>query len=210
MSAQVAGKRPLGAVGRAGIVVGMHAAVLFVIAQGFVLKDKVEKPQILVGTVIDVPTETDPVPIVEPREFVPPIHVPAPVDAPIDSSPDVIRGEAIPEGQIIEPPPSGSALPKHEMTGVRQLANFSLRQPPYPPSARRQGLEGSTELEVYVLPNGRVGEVRVVKSAGFDEFDRSAMEEAKRSWRFAPATRDGEPFAQWHRLRVVFKLENAR
>jgi hypothetical protein len=38
--------------------------------------------------------------------------------------------------------------------------------------------------------------------------DQSAVDEAKRRWRLQPATRDGVPFAQWHKLRVVFELRN--
>ena len=35
---------------------------------------------------------------------------------------------------------------------------------------------------------------------------RAALAEAKRNWRLLPAKRDGVPIAQWHRLRVTFKL----
>ena len=74
----------------------------------------------------------------------------------------------------------------------------------------RAGNTGTADIEVYVLPNGRVGDARIVKSTGFESLDRSAMEEAKRKWRLAPATRDGVPFAQWHRLRVTFRLNQQR
>ena len=66
------------------------------------------------------------------------------------------------------------------------------------------------DLEIYVLPNGRVGDARVLRSSGFEDFDQSALQEARRNWRFLPATRDGQVFAQWYRLRVVFKLQNVR
>ena len=65
------------------------------------------------------------------------------------------------------------------------------------------------DIEIYVLPNGRVGDARIVKSSGFERLDRSALDEASRNWRLMPATRDGVPFAQWYRLRVIFKLESA-
>ena len=74
----------------------------------------------------------------------------------------------------------------------------------------RAGNTGTADIEVYVLPNGRVGDARIVKSTGFEALDRSALEEAKRKWRLAPATRDGVPFAQWHRLRVTFRLNQQR
>ena len=58
-----------------------------------------------------------------------------------------------------------------------------------------------------MLPNGRVGDARIVRSSGFER-STVTLDEARRNWRLLPATRDGEPFAQWHRLRVVFKLKN--
>ena len=61
---------------------------------------------------------------------------------------------------------------------------------------------------MYVLPNGRIGDVRVLKSAGSPTLDQSAVDEAKRRWRMLPATRDGEAYAQWHRLKVTFSLRN--
>ena len=55
----------------------------------------------------------------------------------------------------------------------------------------REGNQGTIDIEVYVLPNGRVGDARVVKSTGFEELDLAALAEAKRNWRLLPATRDG-------------------
>jgi protein TonB len=94
------------------------------------------------------------------------------------------------------------------LVGVRPDTRHPLTQPMYPAIDVRQGNEGSVELEIYVLPNGRVGDARVLKSTGSATLDQSAIEEAKRRWRMAPATQDGVPVAQWHRLRVVFNLRD--
>ena len=82
-----------------------------------------------------------------------------------------------------------------------------LTQPPYPAEEIRAGNEGNADLEVYVLPNGRVGDARIARAAA-RALDESALDEAKRKWRLLPATRDGVPIAQWYRVRVVFKLTN--
>jgi protein TonB len=92
------------------------------------------------------------------------------------------------------------------IVAVRQDARHPLTQPPYPPAEIRAGNTGTADIEVYVLPSGRVGDARIIKSTGFDALDRSALAEAKRNWRLLPATRDGVPIAQWHRLRVTFRL----
>lgn len=61
-------------------------------------------------------------------------------------------------------------------------------------------------LELYILPNGRVGEARVQKSSGFPRLDEAAVKEAKRSWRFIPGTENGQPVAMWHATKVTFNL----
>lgn len=211
MVAQVAGKKPLGAMGRAGIVIGMHAAVLFVIAQGFVMKAKEKENGPLVTTVIDDPIPIDQPPPVAPPELVrPDLYVPAP-DFPAEiPSNDGVIAEVLPDRPVVIEPQAGAG-PDIPTTVVRMLPN-GITQPPYPSSMTRENREGVTVLEVYVLPNGRVGDVRVLKSAGAgaEAFDLSAMNEAKRNWRFTPATRNGEPVAQWYPLRVVFKLTKGR
>jgi len=93
---------------------------------------------------------------------------------------------------------------------VQLDSRHPLSQPPYPPGEIRAGNTGTADIEIYVLPTGRVGDARIVKSTGFPALDQSAMDEAKRKWRLTPATRDGLPIAQWHRLRVTFKLNQQR
>jgi protein TonB len=112
----------------------------------------------------------------------------------------VITGQGEGEG--------GSAVVIPAIVNVRADPRHPFSQPPYPPTDRREGNQGSVDVEIYVLANGRVGDARIVKSSGFERLDQVTLEEARRSWRMLPATRDGEPFAQWHRLRVVFKLKS--
>jgi protein TonB len=120
-------------------------------------------------------------------ETPPPISPPvAPIDRPTD--------------------PRGSAEPVPLIEGVRLDPRRPLTQPAYPAPDIRAGNEGNADIEVYVLPNGRVGDARIVRSTGHPRLDQAAIEEAKKSWRLIPATRDGVAFAQWHRLRVVFRL----
>ena len=202
-------KRPLGALGRMSFVVGMHVALLFVLANSFNL----------------IPAEkfkgSEFVPIEEPVQ---PDDPPPPV-APDDryEQRDVILvpqefppvTESDPEQTITATPreeiaggPTGSAEVVPTIVNVRADPRYPLTQPPYPPTERNLGHQGSVDIEIYVLPNGRVGDARVIRSSGFERMDKSALDEAKRRWRFMPATRDGEPFAQWHRLRVKFQIRN--
>jgi protein TonB len=208
MVARTATKHPLGALGRMGFVAGMHLALLLVLARsfGFVPVEKFEKG---VGVFIDEPRPPDvPPPPVNPTVYqVPTISPMPPPVVPIDTGgdetitlpPELLTGQGEGEG--------GSAELVPVVVGARSDPRHPLSQPPYPPTDRREGNQGSVDVEIYVLANGRVGDARIVKSSGFERLDRVTLEEARRSWRMLPATRDGEPFAQWHRLRVVFKLK---
>ena len=112
--------------------------------------------------------------------------------------------------QRMDDPPVIDLTPRPEpaLMAARQDTRYPLTQPTYPARDIREGNEGTVELEIYVLPTGRIGDARVVRSTGSPTLDQSAVDEAKRKWRMLPATRDGEPFAQWHRLKVTFNLRN--
>lgn len=212
MYARTADRR-FGALGRMGIVVAFHAALLVVLARGFGVMPSFVKPDPLVGTLIeDRPVPRDdtppvgPPPIVDPTIYIPPPDPLAP-EQETQPPPDTIGGKT---QTGPEPAGTGSAIPQPVIESARVDARYPLTQPAYPIARIRNSDEGAVDLEVYVMPNGRVGDARVRKSSGFEDFDRAAMQEARRSWRMKPATRDGVPFAQWYSLRVVFKLTNPR
>jgi periplasmic protein TonB len=208
MNTTVAEKRPLGALGRMGMVAGLHVAALYLIATGLgIVPPLIQEP--LVGTVIDeVRPPDDPHPAVpQPRLVDPRLTVPPPDHVNIDIAlPDPVFGEV-----TSDPPPTPEIIatgPDHTLLAARMDTRHPLTQPTYPARDIREGNEGTVELEIYVLPTGRIGDARVLKSTGSPTLDQSAVEEAKRKWRMLPATRDGEPYAQWHRLKVTFNLRN--
>lgn len=73
--------------------------------------------------------------------------------------------------------------------------------PAYPPYARDAGIEGDVHTHVLVGVDGRIKNVKVVKSVtGLSE----AAINAAKGWRFRPVTLDGEPVAVY--IRVVFSF----
>lgn len=211
MAAQSLQSRPLGALGRMGIVAGMHVAVLFLIARSLGIVPPFIETR-TVATIIDSPPIVDdPPPPPEPTFQRSEVFIPEPYPVPVDSPPNeenAVTARAEPEAGAAVESGGGSAEPVPRITAVSSDARFPLTQPPYPPGSIRDNEEGNADIEVHVLPNGRVSEARIARSTGFERLDRAALEEARRYWRFKPATRDGVPVAQWHRLRVVFKLTN--
>lgn len=79
-------------------------------------------------------------------------------------------------------------------------------QPRYPPGPRRQGVQGTTVLRVFVAADGRVTEVALERTAGHVELDEAAAE-AVRRWRFEPALSGDTPVAMWVLLPVEFRLK---
>jgi protein TonB len=209
MVAGIVERRSMSALGRMGIVVGAHAALILLVCSGLgIAPPLVEKPKRVIADFFDDPLPSDePPPVIVPElQQLHRIELPLPEVPPVDFDQESAIGvQLVPPGQIDTG--AGSADPVPRIVGARQDARHPLSQPRYPSPDIREGNEGNADVEVYVLPNGRVGDARIVRSSGFERLDQSAIEEAKRNWRLVPATRDGVPFAQWYKVRVTFKLK---
>ncbi len=206
MAAVAAQRRPLGALGRMSLVAALHVVVLFAIMKSLGIGSAPVEERIEATFVekVQPPVVVPPpiaVPVVRYDSAVTPEYIP---DTAFEQ-PDIITQPPVPDSYV-EQPPSGDNTPQPVIERARQDPRYPLTKPPYSARMIREGSQGAIDLEVYVLPNGRVGDARVVKSTGFEELDLAALAEAKRRWRLLPATRDGVAIAQWHRLRVTFKL----
>ena len=78
--------------------------------------------------------------------------------------------------------------------------------PEYPLIARRRGFQGTVVLEVMVKPNGRVGDLKVLKSSGYKVLDMAASASV-REWMFKPAIKGNEEIEMWVRVPVSFQLK---
>jgi TonB family protein len=79
--------------------------------------------------------------------------------------------------------------------------------PAYPEIARVRGYEGIVLVSAEVLPDGRVGNMKISKSSGYAILDQSAIEAVK-PWKFEPAKKAGNPFTVWVELPIKFVLHN--
>jgi TonB family protein len=75
----------------------------------------------------------------------------------------------------------------------------------YPEEARRQRLQGQVEIECMVMENGKIKDVKVVKSAGFI-LDEAAID-ALRRVKFKPGYQNGAPVAVKYTIPVNFHLK---
>lgn len=79
--------------------------------------------------------------------------------------------------------------------------------PVYPEIARVRGYEGIVLVFAEILPDGRVGEIKIRKSSGYAILDQSAIQAVK-PWKFEPAKRSGNPFTAWVELPIKFILHH--
>lgn len=80
--------------------------------------------------------------------------------------------------------------------------------PVYPEIARIRGYEGIVLVSAEILPDGRVGNMKIRKSSGYAILDQSAIEAVK-PWKFKPAKKSGNPFTVWVELPIKFILRNS-
>jgi protein TonB len=80
--------------------------------------------------------------------------------------------------------------------------------PIYPAKFRKTGIQGVVVLDVEVLANGNVGDVRVMKSllSGDNGLDEAAVEMV-RTWMFKPAMLNNKPVAARVNIPVPFTLK---
>jgi periplasmic protein TonB len=151
-----------------------------------------------------IPEDKEPPPpppkLETPPPFVPPpeIAIELPVDAPATN--------AIVAVQTTRPTVPPPMAPSSAKSPPRSDPKHPLTQPEYPPTARRLGQEGTVVLLIYVQTDGKVGDVKIHKTSGFDKLDEAAVREAKRSWRFIPAKEGNTPVAEWGQFAVTFRL----
>ena len=108
-------------------------------------------------------------------------------------------------GQQIVVAPSEDELPKFgDYVYVEELPEAVTRiSPAYPDLAREAGVDGTVMVQALVGKDGKVKDVRVVKSIPMlDESAKAAV----RQWVFKPALSNNKPVAVWVGVPVKFSL----
>ncbi|MEN3045467.1 MAG: TonB family protein [Candidatus Hydrothermales bacterium] len=112
------------------------------------------------------------------------------------------------EGKPVSPPqeiekPIETPPPQQAIPTVLPVVKYEVK-PTYPEIAKKLGARGSVFLRVLVDENGKVKDVKILKSSGYDFLDNSAVEAAK-GYIFEPAKDQfGNPIAVWVPLTIRF------
>lgn len=106
---------------------------------------------------------------------------------------------------------SETKITQTDTKSVLQQSSFELPsyrfspKPEYPVIAKKRGYEGEIVIDVFVLENGNVGELKLFKASGYKVLDNSAIS-AVRKWKFIPGKDNGEPISTWVKVPISFKL----
>jgi periplasmic protein TonB len=186
----------------------LHVGVLWMLATGYSIElPVVPKGKMIIVDELVTPPEPPPrpdKPVVVESVFVPKPVVPvlAPIEDTSAIQQRVTEERPPPVIKQQDAPGSGPVLVEPRIDARR-----GLTEPVYPPSAIRQNQAGTVVLSVEVLPNGRVGDVRIERSSGYPALDESAVREARR-WRLIPGTRDGTAVPMWKQVPITFQLKD--
>ena len=71
--------------------------------------------------------------------------------------------------------------------------------------SRRLGETGRCVVSVLVGADGRVQDIRLKRSSGYDRLDQATLTVVRR-WRFIPGTRGGQAVAMWVNVPVDWRL----
>lgn len=108
-------------------------------------------------------------------------------------------------GTMVDRPAAGTA-PADAACFDHEVLPRAVVAPDYPFAARRDGVEGSVEVEFTVGVDGRVSDAQVVGAEPAAVFDQSALTALQR-WRFEPRTVACAPVAARVRQQLQFRLD---
>ena len=90
--------------------------------------------------------------------------------------------------------------------GDEALIKFLSSHINYPPMAAENNVQGRVVVAFVVDKNGKVGEVKVVRSVDKD-LDKEAVRVCKSLPKFSPGRQNGIPVSVWYTLPVTFRLQ---
>lgn len=161
------------------------------------------------------PKEAEPLPEPEAVAKLEPAPLPMPKPKPKPVAQPQAKAEPV---QTAQPQPQAKpdVQPQTQTVGsqhafvppMSQAAYLRNPKPSYPTIAQQRGMEGMVLIYVEVSALGEPLSVTLKQSSGFVLLDKAALK-AVHGWRFAPATRGGQPVAAGVEVPIRFSLNDA-
>jgi len=191
------GERSVGLI----FVVLFHVLLVWGLASGLAHDLTAKVSEVLQTKVVedDKPKdEVEPPPPPPDTKIPPPDFVPPPS---FDFVPDAGPTTAI---QAIAKTPAPAAAP---VTTTKPKGKPTNTKPEYPAASIRAGEEGVVGINIYVTEDGRVGDVKLEKTSGFDRLDDAVLKHVKRAWKFTPCMEGEKPVACWYPLNLKMQIK---
>lgn len=99
-------------------------------------------------------------------------------------------------------PPTVTAFTTKEVDVKAEIT--ARTEPGYTREARRLGVQGLVVLKLLLLPNGKIDRIRVVRRVPYGLTENAIF--AACEIKFKPATKAGQPVAQWATIEYGFRL----
>lgn len=212
-----------------GLVCLVHLGLVWWMANSLTSPPLLIVPPAVMGMLVQAPPVTEPKPLpvappppppkLQPRPVVrkaveppppgppseravapPPAVTPTPTHPVTESAPPVaVAATPAP------PPPAAEPVP---ITPPRSdAAHLDNPAPTYPPVSRRMQEEGRVLLDVYILPDGSVGDIKLKRTSGHTRLDQAALD-AVRRWKYQPARKGNVPIPYWYVQPIDFSLNS--
>jgi protein TonB len=159
-----------------------------------------QTPQVAIASATAAPAVAAPVPVPDAE---------APSEATIASQEEISQmvgqgAQTTGSDSVVIAAPTDELPAFGEFVYVEELPEAITKvSPDYPDIARQSGMEGTVMVQALVGKDGRVKDVRVVKSVPV--LDEAAVK-AVRQWVFKPALSNNKPVAVWVAVPVRFTL----
>lgn len=159
---------------------------------------------------VPTPSRAMPVPVraasVTAPAPVAPVAAPPSVRAPmLEPTPEAATSSSAPMSAGVTPASSDESGIAALTPPSSDAAHLDNPKPVYPAASRRLKEEGRVVLEVFILQDGSVGDLRIKASSGHERLDQAAVA-AVRHWTYLPARRGSTPIALWHTQSLLFSL----
>jgi protein TonB len=187
------------------VILLVHAAALTLLATLDVIALPKPRHEAMVVTLIPdlapPPSKPKPIPAVQPPPTA--IDVPPPVVALVQPTPNIVS--VPPPVAQPQPTPAPAPAPAKTVSVDLDAATADGPSPVYPMESRRRHEQGTVRLRVVITPEGRVKDVTVASSSGFERLDKAALD-AVRHWRFTPQMQGGVAVDAVGTLPIPFRL----
>lgn len=173
------------------IIVGLHVIALVALVKLDIIS--VQKPKVVNLKVFDI-AELAPPPMEQPKpekvvEKVEPVVVtPVSIVQTLAPPPPPIQVTTTPPPPMpVVAPASPKAAPAPTQAASTDLIEHRIsgKAPGYPYESRRNKEQGTVSLRVIIGTDGRIVQISIAKSSGFDRLDKAALNAVK-DWRWEP------------------------